>query len=59
MSQRYRSAQKGKKFVLTAFGLEHREVRIKLEENSAFKPKFEKKCPRTWVESGYVMEVDV
>lgn len=58
MSVKYRTAKDGKRFVLTLAGFAQPKVRMKFEKASPFREKYEKKCPRSWVDAGYVMEVD-
>ena len=54
----YVNAKEGKRFVPTIIGLETNKVRTKFEVNSPNYRQYCKQVPKSWLERGYVSEVD-
>ncbi len=53
------SAGKGKRFVITALGLEKSQIRGKYKNTrTSDSTRYDHKVPTSWVTNGYVMEVD-
>jgi len=59
MKVKYKKAGIGKMFAITEFGLEHSYVRDKFVQGFKLRYKYQKSVPETWVEKGYVTEVNV
>ena len=49
-------AKEGYKFVLTDYGFEITRIRVKFEEKSS-RLRYEKAVPKSWIDNGYVKEV--
>lgn len=57
MGVEWKKARIGYKWALTELGLEITRVRNKYEKNYEHRKEYEQKVPVTWVEAGYVREV--
>lgn len=55
---KYINAKLGRKWTPTLVGLEQGKVRAKYELDSKSRQQYEKQVPASWVEKGYVQEVD-
>lgn len=58
MGVKFVRAREGKKFVLTAAGGEISRIRAKFETTYERKFVYEKTVPQSWVDNGYVREVE-
>jgi hypothetical protein len=58
MGANYVKAHEGKMFVLTEAGFEVPRIRVKFESGTTSKLQNEKAVPKSWIENGWVKEVD-